>query len=142
MGAIKGVTILEGETEEKEVWFVVNRRSKLRKGFSLMMDEGLVILSMLDLTRHEYRLILFLISEMEFDNCCYKTQAFMSEKLSIAQSNISKTLKLLESKGLIFREATNKGKTVRISAVLAWRGKTDKEFSNRFAIDSENIRFE
>jgi DNA-binding MarR family transcriptional regulator len=140
MAVLKGKTRLVGDIEEKNVWYVIQRRSKLRKGFSLIMDDGLIILSQLDLTRHEYRLMLFLISQIEFDNCCYITQSFMSEKLSIAQSNISKTLKLLESRNLIFRESTNKGKSIRVSSVIAWRGKTDSEYTNRFAADSKCLK--
>jgi DNA-binding MarR family transcriptional regulator len=139
MAILKGTAKLNGSPEEKEVWYVIQRRSKLREGFSLAMDDGLIILSQLDLTRHEYRVMLFLISQMDFDNYCLMTQSFMSEKLSIAQSNISKTLKSLESKKLIFRELTDRGKVIRVSAVIAWRGKADTKFLDQFAIDSKQI---
>jgi hypothetical protein len=139
MTLLKGTKKIQGDTEEKEVWYAVPRKSKLRKGFSLIMDEGLVYLAELDLTRHEYRLMLFLISQMNFDNYCHITQSFMSKKLSIAQSNISKTLKLLESRKLIYKESTDRGRSIRINCFIAWRGRTDREYMNRFSVDSEDI---
>lgn len=139
MALLKGYKKIEGDTEEKEVWYAVPVRSKLRKGFSLIMDEGLILLAQFDLTKHEYRLILFLISQIDFSNCCYITQSFMGQELSIAQSNISKTLKALESRGLIFRENTNRGKSIRINSVIAWRGKTDREYTDRFLSDSGHL---
>jgi DNA-binding transcriptional ArsR family regulator len=53
------------------------------------------------------------------------------------QPNISKTLKLLESKGLIFKEKDSKGNVIRVSSCIAWRGRTGKLYRERFAIDSE-----
>ena len=135
----QGKATLLGDVDERDLYVVLLRRSKLKKDFFLAMGEGIMFLYNLDLTKHEYRVILFLLSHMEFDNFCYNTQAYMADKLKVAQPDISKTLKSLELKGLIFRERTERGKVIRVSAVIAWRGRTGKEFEKRYAMDSEHI---
>lgn len=140
MALLKGTKKIDGDVVEKEVWYAVRSKNRGIKNWSMVTDEGLVLLAQLDLTKHEYRLMLFLMSQTDFStNCCYITQSFMGEQLSIAQSNISKTLKSLESKGLIFREQTSRGRSIRINAVIAWRGTADKEYTNSFLKDSEYL---
>lgn len=135
----QGKATLIGEVDERDLYVVLLRRSKLKKDFFLAMGDGIMFLYNLDLTKHEYRVMLFLLSHMEFDNFCYNTQAYIADKLNLAQPDISKTLKSLESKGLIFRERTDRGRVTRVSAVIAWRGRTGKEFDKRYAMDSEHI---
>jgi len=139
MAVRQGKATLIGEVDERDLYVVLLRRSKLKKDFFLGMGDGCMYLATLDLTKHEYRLILFLLASMEFDNFYYGTQAYIASELNLAQSDISKTLKSLESQGLIFRERTSRGKVTRISAVLGWRGRAGKEFEKRYAMDSEHI---
>jgi DNA-binding MarR family transcriptional regulator len=139
MAIRQGKATLIGDVDERDLYVVLLRRSKLKKDFFLAMGDGIMFLYKLDLTKHEYRVMLFLLSHMEFDNFCYNTQAYIADKLKVAQPDISKTLKSLESKGLIFKERTDKGKVIRVSAVIAWRGRTGKEFEKRYAMDSEHI---
>jgi DNA-binding MarR family transcriptional regulator len=135
----QGKATLIGDVDERDLYVVLLRRSKLKKDFFLAMGDGIMFLYSLDLTKHEYRVMLFLLSHMEFDNFCYNTQVYIADKLKVAQPDISKTLKSLELKGLIFREKTDRGKVIRVSAVIAWRGRTGKEFEKRYAMDSEHI---
>jgi DNA-binding MarR family transcriptional regulator len=139
MGYKVGRGKIVGELEDRSLIVLNPRRSKLRKDFFLAMDDGFMILCDLDLTKHEYRTILFILGDMNFENYFYGTQTYIAEKLKIAQPDVSKTLKLLESKGLIFKENVNGRRSIRVSAVVAWKGKANAEFSRRFAIDSEHI---
>ena len=70
----QGKATLLGDVDERDLYVVLLRRSKLKKDFFLAMGEGIMFLYNLDLTKHEYRVILFLLSHMEFDNFCYNTQ--------------------------------------------------------------------
>lgn len=136
---IKGKAVLYGESEERELTVLLTRGRKRRKDFFIGENRGFIMLHLLDLTRHEYRVIFYLLGNMEYGNYCYLTQSAMSEELGIAQPNISKTIKSLQSKGLLFKEKTNKGNAIRLNACIAWRGRDDKEYYRRYAIDSEYL---
>jgi DNA-binding MarR family transcriptional regulator len=141
MSVLKGKYKLQCDKEEHEFLLLSRKKPKLNDHYSQCTDEALVHLSKLDLTRYEYRVILFLISQMNFGNYCYKTQSYISKELNIAQPNVSKTLKSLIDKGLIFKETTDEGKAIRVSAVLAWKGTGDNEYIKRFHSDSEKINY-
>lgn len=139
MDTIKGYIQVNEENDPRPLILFAHKRSRLSGGFSLLFDDGNMILSQLDLTKHEYRIILFLLSIMEFKNYVYVTQIFIAESLRIKQPDVSKSLKSLEAYGLIFREKTNRGKAIRVSAVIGWRGQANSEFNQRFSADSEHI---
>lgn len=137
-----GSARLLGDKEDRDIILCRRRTSKLRKDFCLAMDDGIMILYKMDLTKHEYKVMLFLIANMEFENYAYLTQTHIAENLKIKQPDVSKALKVLESNGLVFREKTNRGKVIRVSSVIAWRGRPDSNFNRRFSMDSEHLLIE
>jgi DNA-binding MarR family transcriptional regulator len=137
-----GSARLFGDKEDRDIILCRRRTSKLRKDFCLAMDDGIMMLYKMNLTKHEYRVMLFLIANMEFENYIYLTQIYIAENLKIKQPDVSKALKVLESNGLIFKEKMDRGKVIRVSSVIAWRGRPDSKFNQRFSMDSEHLLIE
>ena len=84
---------------------------KYEKGFFAMVNQGnkdynpLVELAAMKLTGETWRLLMFYIGHMQYDNrikTC--TQREISEKIGMAQSHVSKANKALLENGIIVKE--------------------------------------
>lgn len=122
----------------QEVGLILPRKSRFRGGsFVIMFNDGLLLLNDLGLTLQQYRVILFLISEMGYNNEFRGPQRYIAESTKIAQPHVSRALKSLSEMGLIFREKDARGHIIRVSAVVCWKGDGGKDFRQQYAKDSE-----
>ena len=67
-----------------------------RKGFSEIAADK-------EMTMEPYRVLLYLMSRLDFDNFIYVTQTEIADYLDIKKPNVSRAMKLLERKELILR---------------------------------------
>ena len=56
-----------------------------------------------DLTGENYRVLLLLLSRLDFENWIQVTQTEISNKLNMKKQNVSRAISVLESKEIIFR---------------------------------------
>jgi Firmicute plasmid replication protein (RepL) len=121
----------------KDIAVYINPKSKFKDGFCLSWSEGLMMLSDMSLTSSQYRILLILIAEIEFENYCYINQSYITERTGISQPNVSKNISVLIKRHLIFRENTKRGKAFRVNSRIAWKGSKTKAFSIAFEKDSQ-----
>jgi hypothetical protein len=117
----------------------INPKLKFKESFCRAWEDGFMILTKMGLTACQYTILLIIIAQMEYENFCYVTQSFISEETGIAQPNVSKNINVMVKAGLLFKENTKRGKSIRVSSVIAWKGNKDKAFKEAFARDSEAL---
>lgn len=77
-----------------------------------------------DLTGEALRIFLLLSARLDFENWIQISQKEIAEKLGLKKQNVSRSMKMLESKGIVLR-ATSTGKTnaYRLNPHYGWKGK-------------------
>lgn len=74
-----------------------------RRWFVVSQEPMAMLAADKDMTLEPHRVLLYLMSRLDFDNFIYVTQAEISDYLGIKKPNVSRAMKLLERKGLILR---------------------------------------
>lgn len=121
----------------EKVLLYINPKSKFRDGFCLSWSHGLMKLSDMDLTASQYRILLIIIAELEYENICYVPQSYITEKSGISQPNVSKHIAVLMKRNLIFKEVIKGRKAFRVHCHIAWKGTKSKAFNMAFEKDSQ-----
>jgi len=131
------VTVKRQSGADQELLLIQPRRSGLRRDFFLAMQTGFTELARFNLTTHQYRIVIYLLSKMEYNNIFRGSQASIANALGMKQPHVSKAIKELASKGIVFKEKDDTGRYVRVNAVIAWKGDTvGHEFRDRFDQDA------
>ena len=95
-----------------------------RKGGNFYMQNRNVALSLAtddDLSKLDYKVFLFLLGNLEYDNNVNATQAGLAEALCMPHSAISKTIKNLTKKGMITQRKTLGVKQFHVEECYATR---------------------
>jgi DNA-binding MarR family transcriptional regulator len=129
-----------GTGELKETTVRLRSNERFTKNFFIGMSEGYMLLAQLDLTGSQLKVLLLLISQMEYQNICYVTQSFITKITGISQPNVSKHINKMIQMGLIFKESTPKGNALRINAVISWKGTRNNVYKERFMLDSQCLK--
>lgn len=74
-----------------------------RRWFVVSQEPMAMLAADKDMTLEPHRVLLYLMSRLDFDNFIYVTQAEIADYLGIKKPNVSRAMKLLERKGLILR---------------------------------------
>ena len=76
-----------------------------------------------DLTGENYRVLLLLLSRLDFENWIQVTQSEITEKLQMKKQNVSRAISLLEKKGIILRGAKiGRSYAFRLNPYFGWKG--------------------
>jgi len=99
-------------------------KKKLKEGFFMAIQEGFLHLAQLDLTGEQLRVLLYIMSKLDFENYICLTQKSVSEALNLHKSNVSKAFKVLVEKGII-HEGPKVGriKTYRFDPSFGYKGR-------------------
>ena len=75
-----------------------------------------------DLTGENYRVLLLLLSRLDFENWIQVTQSEITEKLQMKKQNVSRAISLLEKKGIILRGAKiGRSYAFRLNPYFGWK---------------------
>jgi DNA-binding transcriptional ArsR family regulator len=100
------------------------RVSKVTKRFAYVDAESM---SMLDLTRQEWRVFQYMIGMIDQGtNTIRVTGVFIAKSIGMTQANVSKTLKALKERNIIIQEDHG---VYRINSWIAWTGSYEKWFA-------------
>ncbi len=111
---LEGVLVYFGTKHNPYVegWIVNNQRA-----LELLASDK-------DLSKDAYKVLIFLMGRLDFENWINVPQKEISEKLEINKGNISKAISLLESKEIILREKKfGRSYIFRLNPYFAWKGK-------------------
>ncbi len=96
----------------------------LTGGWFMAMQDGFEWLSKQNLTGEQLRVLLYVMSKMEFENFLLITQKEVAEKLGLKTPNVSRAFKLLVEKGILIEGArTGNVKSYKLDPNLGYKGK-------------------
>ena len=114
-----------GEVLDGVVVYCGVKQNPYSKGWVMNSQEALELLATdKDLKGETYRVLLLLLSRLDFENWIQVTQTEISEKLEMKKPNVSKAISILEGKGIILR-GPKIGRTYafRLNPYYGWKGK-------------------
>jgi DNA-binding MarR family transcriptional regulator len=106
---IASVDLDSGEIlEGVPVWFAGQKKTAFTKLYDkrwfIMAQDALVILAKdKDLTLEPKNVLLYLLSQLDFENFMHVPQVEIAETLGMDKSKVSKAIKLLTEKGILIR---------------------------------------
>ena len=77
-----------------------------------------------DISKEAFRILMFLMARLDFENWIQVTQKEICEKTNIKKSNVSRGISLLEKKGIILRgPRIGRSNAFRLNPYFGWKGK-------------------
>ena len=122
---IVSVDPVTGKTLEGVIVYCGVKRNPYSTGWIMNSQQALEVLAIdKDLTKEAFRILMFLLSRLDFENWIQITQKEISETLDIKKPNVSRGISLLESKEIIFRgPKVGKSYSFRLNPNFGWKGK-------------------
>jgi predicted transcriptional regulator len=127
-----------GEVLEGVIVYCGVKCNPYGKGWVMNSQEALEMLaSDKELTGETLRVLLFLLSRLDFENWIQIAQIEIAEKLDIRKSQISRSIKLLTNKGILL-EGPKAGRSFayRLNPDYGWKGKVKN--LNEYRQEQEN----
>lgn len=125
---LKNVIAFDANTGEKmeglPVW-VSKKNNPYGKGWIMNSQEALEELAEdKELTGETLRIFLLLSARLDFENWIQISQKEIAEKLGMKKQNVSRSMKILESKSIILKiEASGRSNAYRLNPHYGWKGK-------------------
>lgn len=122
---IGSVDLDTGEVLDGVVVICGLKRNPYSGGWVMNAQEALEILAVdRDLKGETYRVLLFLLSRLDFENWIQVPQVEIAEKLQMHKQDVNKAMKLLESKGIILKgPKAGRSYAFRLNPHYGWKGK-------------------
>ena len=114
-----------GEVLEGVVVYCGVKQNPYSTGWIMNSQEALELLATdEDLTKEAFRVLIFLMARLDFENWIQVTQKEIAEKLNMHKQNISRAISLLESKEIILRgPKVGRSYAFRLNPYFGWKGK-------------------
>ena len=114
-----------GEILEGVIVYCGVKQNPYSTGWVMNSQEALELLAIdRELTGENYRVLLLLLSRLDFENWIQVTQSEITEKLQMKKQNVSRAISLLEQKGIILRGAKiGRSYAFRLNPYFGWKGK-------------------
>lgn len=117
------VKLLDSETgeviDDGQV-ILVPRRIKMKEDWFMAMQSGLEMLAKKKLRGESMRVLLYLMSQMEFENYMRPTLNEIAESLEMQRGNVSRAIRELKTKGVLIN---GEHESLRLESSYGWRGK-------------------
>lgn len=124
----KQYTALIGEDDQVKAFLVYNRKNHLGVNWVAMYQTALEWLATQNLPNEQYRVLMYLMSKLDWENYLRVTQKSVMEALDMKQSNVSRAIKgLLERDVLITGPKVGTAKTYRLNPRMAYKGRNPKQ---------------
>jgi hypothetical protein len=124
MRTIRQVDADTGEVLDAGMLVYVPQRARLKGGWFMASQEGLAKLAKHDLSHRELRVLLLLMSKLDFENFIHVSQAEVAKELSLDAGNVSKCVKRLIEVGIIIKgPKVGRASTYRLSPDFGWKGR-------------------
>ena len=114
-----------GEVLDGVVVYCGVKQNPYSTGWVMNSQEALELLATdKDLTGENYRVLLLLLSRLDFENWIQITQSEIVEKLDMKKQNVSRAILLLEEKGILLRgPKIGRSYAFRLNPYYGWKGK-------------------
>ena len=113
-----------GEVLEEGVPVWIGRKPKISDRWFMAFQEAIEQLAKdCDLTGEHYRVLLYLLSRLDFENYIQVAQTEVGDELGMQKTHVSRAIKMLENKNIILRgPKVGRSNTFRLSTTLGWKG--------------------
>lgn len=114
-----------GEILEEGVPVWVGRKVRVTERWFMMFQDALESLAKdRELTDEPKRVLLFLFSRLDFENYIQLHQSEIATELSMAKSHVSRAIKLLVDKKILFKgPKIGRSSSFRLNPHYGWKGK-------------------
>lgn len=117
------VKLLDSETgeviDDGQVVYVP-RRIKMKEDWFMAMQGGLELLAKMKLRGESMRVLLYLMSQMEFENYVRPTLNEISHALKMQRGNVSRAIRELRAAHVLIE---GEHQSLRLESSYGWRGK-------------------
>ena len=133
------LTIVDKTTGEVDAHIKLPERTFGKEGWFVMFQNALAWVSgQQDMTGEQLKVMLNLISSMEYDNRIIYDREKVAQAVGIRPNHVSRAVKALKSKDIIYEDPNNKG-IYKLNPYIGHKGK--KEFRNNI-VEFEKIMYE
>lgn len=128
-----------GEILNDGVLVYMPRRTQIKEGWFMAFQDPLMAIAKDNtITKHDFRVLIYFMSRIDFENYIHVSQAEASRALTIAPSHVSAAVARLTSKGYLVRgPKSGRSATFKLSNSLGWKGKAknlSRERTKRFRV--------
>jgi len=122
---VANYNLLTGELLEGVIVLCSAKNNPYTKGWLMASQEALKLIAKdKDIKGETFRVFLYLIGILDFENWIYIPQKEISEYLEINKTNISRSIKILLQKEIIIKgDRLGKSYTFRLNPYFGWKGK-------------------
>ena len=120
----KEYTAIIGEDNEVKAYLVKPRKNRLGVNWVAVFQTALEWLATENLQNQEYRVLMYLMSKLDFDNYLRITQTTIADALQMQRNNVSRAIKgLIDHDIIITGPRVGTAKTYRLNPRMAHKGK-------------------
>lgn len=116
---VKMVDMETGEVLDDGITIHVPRKQRIT-GFFMANQNGFEELARKGLKAEAYRVLMFLMGQMDYENAISVSQKEIAETLNMKKQNVSRALQSLRAAGAFENEANH---VVYLSTEIGWKGK-------------------
>lgn len=121
-------TAIIGEDDQIKAFLVPKRQNNLGVNWVAFYQTALEWLAKQSLPQEQYRVMMFLMSQLDFENYLRITQIRIAKELNMKQANVSRAIKgLLEKDIIITGPKVGTAKTYRLNPRMAYKGRNPKQ---------------
>lgn len=121
-------TAIIGEDDQIKAFLVPKRQNNLGVNWVAFYQTALEWLAKQSLPQEQYRVMMFLMSQLDFENYLRITQISIAKELDMKQANVSRAIKgLLEKDIIITGPKVGTAKTYRLNPRMAYKGRNPKQ---------------
>ena len=124
----KEYTAIIGQDDQVKAFLVHPKKRNLGVNWVAFYQTALEWLATQNLPNQEYRVLMYLMSKLDFENYIRVTQTSVAEALAMKQTNVSRAIKgLLENDIIITGPKVGTAKTYRLNPRMAYKGKNPNQ---------------
>lgn len=121
-------TAIIDEDDQIKAFLVPKRQNNLGVNWVAFYQTALEWLAKQSIPQEQYRVMMFLMSQLDFENYLRITQISIAKELDMKQANVSRAIKgLLEKDIIITGPKVGTAKTYRLNPRMAYKGRNPKQ---------------
>jgi|GEM_PF-1004351 len=136
-------TVNQKTGEKKEGYFVYIAYPKPKivgnRWIMTFQDSLEIIATDSDLTGQTLRVLMFLMSTLEFENYITIKQVAIADRLKIYKPDVSKAMRLLVDKGIILKVKEGTATAYKLNPEYGWKGKVSNREIERKRIAKQTV---
>ena len=119
---------ITGEDDQVKAFITRKKQNNLGVNWVVFYQTALEWLATQNLPNQEYRVLMYLMSKLDFENYLRITQMSVAEALNMKQSAVSRAIRGLLAKDIIITgPQVGTSKTYRLNPRMAYKGKNPKQ---------------